>query len=86
MHTVDLLNAAIQFARGLGIQVREDWLDGASGGECEICGERWLFLNLSQPPQERLNLVVECLLADSRVAESELPLELRPLIQLPSAA
>jgi hypothetical protein len=86
MHTVDLLDAAIRFARGLGIQVREDWLDGASSGECEICGERWLFLDLSQSPQERLEVVAQCLLSQARLAESTWPQELRPLFQLPSAA
>jgi hypothetical protein len=86
MHTVDTLHAAIQFARNLGIQVREDWLDGASGGECEIAGQRWIFLDLSQSPQERLQVVASCLMARPLASQVEMPPELQPLLQVRSAA
>ncbi len=71
MHTVELLNRAIRCAEDLGIHVREEWLDGASGGECEIAGRRWLFLDLSQSPQERLATVASCLASYSLQADAE---------------
>jgi hypothetical protein len=93
MHTVDLLDAAILYARNLGIHVREEWLEGANGGECEIAGERWLFLDLAQGPQERLHVVAECLSAhllvstDAAIFEQvELPQELQSILQLRRAA
>ena len=86
MHTVHLLDAAIRHARELGIHVREDWLDGASGGECEISGESWLFLDLAQSPQERLDVVTKCLAAHVRAAKTELPQELQHVLQSRPAA
>ena len=86
MHTVHLLDAAIRHARELGIHVREDWLDGASGGECEISGERWLFLDLTQSPQERLDVVAQFLAAHALVAKSELPQEPQHVLQARPAA
>jgi hypothetical protein len=86
MHTVNLLDAAIRHARELGIHVREDWLDGASGGECEISGEPWLFLDLTQSPQERLDVVTQCLAAHALVARSQLPPELQSKVHSKPAA
>lgn len=86
MHTVELLHAALRCAEELGIRVREDWLDGASGGECEIDGERWLFLDLAQSPQERLATVASCLAAYALEMDSELPDELGGILPKRSAA
>ena len=86
MHTVELLNAAIRCAEELGIRVREDWLDGASGGECEIGGERWLFLDLAQSPQERLAAVASCLAAYALEMDSQVPDEVQQILPNRSAA
>ena len=86
MHTVHLLDAAIRHTRELGIHVRADWLDGASGGECEISGELWLFLDLTQSPQERLDVVTQCLAAHALRAKTQLPQELQSMLKSRPAA
>lgn len=57
MHTVELLEEAMQFAQSLGFAIRQDWLSG-SGGPCEIKGKRWLFVDLSLTHREQLDQVV----------------------------
>lgn len=57
MHTVELLEEALQFAQSLGFTIRQDWLSG-SGGPCEIKGKRWLFVDLSLTHREQLDQVV----------------------------
>jgi len=54
MHAVELLDQAIAFAQRAGLQIRQEWLDGNGGGWCEFGGQRWLFVDLSLDPQERL--------------------------------
>jgi hypothetical protein len=60
MHTVELLEEALQLAAALGINVRQDWLSG-SGGACEIKGKRWLFVDLSLSHVEQLDQVLAAL-------------------------
>lgn len=91
MHTVDLLDAAIRYAEQLGIRIREEWLDGANGGECEVAGKHCLFLDLSQSPQERLQVVAKCLRAHlcghaPGPERWELPPELQAVLRLRRAA
>ncbi len=70
MYSVDLLADAIAAAKLAGYEVREDWLGGSGGGACELRGRKHMFLDLSQPPRERLDQVLAAL-----KAESKLPLE-----------
>ena len=86
MHTVDMLNAAIHHAHELGIQVREDWLDGTNGGECEIEGRRWIFLDLAQTPDERLAVMAECLASYGLDARMKLDPDLAAILQSRRAA
>jgi hypothetical protein len=86
MHTVDLLNRAIRYAEEIGIHVREEWLDGAGGGECEMGEARWLFLDLSQSPQERL-LTISSFLAELDLEDGvPTPDELEPFVKRRPAA
>ena len=74
MHAVDLLEEAIRAAIALGYTVRHEWLGGADGGDCEIKGRKYLFLDLSLSAAEGLRLVLEALHrenAGSRIAMSE---------------
>lgn len=80
MHTIELLDAAMRCAEELGIRIREDWLEGADGGECEIAGQRWLFLDLAQTPQERLAVVASCLAAFALEADAAVPEEVREIL------
>ena len=61
MHTVELLSQAIDVARKLGYQVREDELEGAGGGHCLIGGKKLLLLDLTQTHQEQLRDVTDAL-------------------------
>lgn len=58
MHAVELLEQAIAFARNSGYQIRQEWLGGTGGGVCEYGGRRWLFIDLSLDPHERLERVL----------------------------
>ena len=43
MHTAQLLSQALDAARRLGYEIREDSLEGAGGGHCLIRGKKWLL-------------------------------------------
>jgi hypothetical protein len=73
IHSVDLLEMALEAAARLGYRIREDALDGFPGGACELKGQKWLFLDPSLATQERLHLVLDALAADERAATIEMP-------------
>ncbi len=77
MHTVELLEQAIQAAEQLGYQIRQDWLDGRGGGACELKGQRWIFLDLAQGPIDHLDCVLSAIRDQPGLAELELPPALR---------
>ena len=53
MHAVEMLRSLVELAGRLGYQVRQEWLDGAGGGVCELKGTRIVFIDLSQAPADR---------------------------------
>jgi hypothetical protein len=61
MHTVELLQEAVEAARQLGYEVRQDWLGGDGGGHCIVRGRKWLLLDVAQTPDEQLDVVTEAL-------------------------
>jgi hypothetical protein len=61
MHTVELLEQALQAAEQLGYQVRQEWLGGAGGGGCEIKGRRHLFIDLGLSVPDQLYLALDVL-------------------------
>jgi hypothetical protein len=61
MHTVELLEEAVEAARRLGYEVRQDWLAGDGGGHCLVRGRKWLLLDLAQSADEQLDVVAEAL-------------------------
>ncbi len=65
MHTVELLQEALETARGLGYDVRQDWLGGDGGGHCLVRGRRMLLLDVAQTPDEQLDVVVDALRGES---------------------
>jgi len=70
MHTIDLLEEAVQLARTHGWQVRYEWLDGARGGACRLGAKQLLFIDRSLTAAEQLNQVVMALRESSSAAES----------------
>jgi hypothetical protein len=65
MHTVAMLNEALDTARRLGYEVRQDWLGGNGGGHCLVRGRKWLLLDVAQSPSEQLEIVTEALRTES---------------------
>jgi hypothetical protein len=61
MHTVELLQEAVEAARRLGYEVRQDWLGGDGGGHCIVRGRKWLLLDVAQSADEQLDVVAEAL-------------------------
>jgi hypothetical protein len=86
MHSVDLLEEALDLARSAGFEVRDQWLGESRGGACRV-GSKWiLFVNLSLTAEEQL----QGLIVDLR--RSQLPLvldgcssKLRRLLRVESA-
>jgi hypothetical protein len=73
MHSVELLELALDAARRLGYQIREDALGGCPGGACQIKGQNWLFLDPSLSTRERLELVLDALAGDPTTMAGDLP-------------
>ena len=69
MHTVEMLSEAIELARKLGYQIREDQLEGAGGGHCLIRGRKWLLLDITQSADEQLRDVLDAVREDGRPAD-----------------
>jgi hypothetical protein len=86
VHSVELLEQALQAARQLGFRIREDVLDGCGGGACQIKGQRWLFLDPSLSTRERLELVLDALAAVPGPVENDLPPPLARVIHSRRAA
>jgi hypothetical protein len=61
MHTVELLQEAVEAAKRLGYEVRQDWLGGDGGGHCLVRGRKWLLLDLAQSADEQLDVVADAL-------------------------
>jgi hypothetical protein len=61
MHTVELLQEAVEAARRLGYEVRQDWLGGNGGGHCLVRGRKWLLLDLAQTADEQLDVLADAL-------------------------
>jgi hypothetical protein len=86
MHTVELLQQALDAVQRLGYEVRQDWLGGNGGGHCLVRGRKWLLLDIAQSADEQLSVVVEALRDEptaSRVVRSP---ELAQLLELRAAA
>ncbi len=86
MHTVAMLNEALDTARRLGYEIRQDWLGGDGGGHCLVRGRKWLLLDVAQSADEQLDVVADALRGDSNVARAIRSPELANRLHLPRAA
>ncbi len=64
MQTLELLQEALELARELGYQIREESMGGVGGGACEFAGRKWLFLDLAWNAHEQLENVISVLKED----------------------
>ena len=92
MHTTEMLSHAVELARQLGYQIREDYLEGAGGGHCLIHGRKWLLLDLTQSAHQQLDDVLDAVRNDPQLCQANIPpaltdaLQCKPSFQLPRAA
>jgi hypothetical protein len=86
MHTVELLNEAVDTARRLGYEVRQDWLGGNGGGHCLVRGRKWLLLDVAQTVDEQLDVVTEALRSEAGAAKAIRSPELAKRLNARSAA
>jgi hypothetical protein len=73
IHSVELLEMALNEATRMGYRVREDSLDGCDGGVCHLKGQKWLMLDPSHSSREKLDLVLNALAADSATDAFDVP-------------
>ena len=86
MHTVTLLDEAVQAARRLEYEVRQDWLGGDGGGHCIVRGRKWLLLDVAQTADEQLDVVAEALRGEIGAARAIQSPELAERLHLRSVA
>lgn len=67
MHSVDVLDEAIELAESSGFEVRREFLGESTGGACRIAGRWLLFVDLSLPADEQLSQVASALRASGIV-------------------
>ncbi len=86
MHTVDLREQALDLAQRMGYRIREEWLGGSGGGQCEFAGQRWIFVDLALNAAEQLEQVAEALRSDPAINAVPLPPVLRRLLAVRKSA
>lgn len=86
MHTVELLDRALDVAQSMGYGIRHEWLGGASSGSCEIAGQKWLFVDLALNPIEQLDQVINAITSDPQLFTVEVNESLREYIGLRRSA
>jgi hypothetical protein len=86
MHTVELLNEAVDTARRLGYEVRQDWLGGNGGGHCLVRGRKWLLLDVAQTVDEQLDVVADALRSEAGATKAVRSPELAKRLNIRIAA
>jgi hypothetical protein len=76
MHTVEMLQHAIQVARELGYRIHQDWLGGEGSGHCLVRGRKLLLLDLAQPPDEQFAAVRDALRGEIHLCRVSMSTEL----------
>jgi hypothetical protein len=86
MHTVELLQAALNLAARADYEIRQEWLGGNGGGGCRLNGRKLLFLDLALGPLDQLEAVLDSLRHDPDAAGLPMPHELRELLTVRKSA
>ncbi len=81
MHTVEMLEQALDLAVRLGYTIRQDCLAGRGGG-CELNGRKLFFLDLDLGPDEQLEQILETLRCEPVATMLSLPQELCELLKM----
>ncbi|MGW8256065.1 MAG: hypothetical protein ACWGMZ_01120 [Thermoguttaceae bacterium] len=86
MHTVELLEHALNLATRLGYHIRQEFLGGSGGGGCVLRGKKILFLDPALDPSDQFDLVLDTLKRDSDALAQSMPDELRDLLTVRKSA
>ena len=82
MHTVELREQALAVSQQLGYQIREEWMGGSGGGQCEFAGRKWIFVDLALSTVEQLEQIAEALRSEPAIQTVPLRPPLRKLLIL----
>jgi len=77
MTNIEIIREATTTLKSAGYRIRQDWFGGEGGGRCVVRGQKQIFLDLAQTPQDQL----EMLLATIREDEDIDPASLSPALQ-----
>lgn len=86
MNAPQLLAEAVQLARTVNYEVREELLDGAGGGHCFFARRKVLLLDVTQSAEERLSDVVDALREETALWEHPISAALAQQLQLTKTA
>jgi len=86
MHSVDLLEAAMDLAQRLGYTVRQEWFGGSGGGTCAIGDRKMLFVDLALWPADQLELVLDALRREPGLDAVPMRHELREILRMRKSA
>jgi len=86
MHTVELLEQAVDLARRMGYLVRQEWLGGIGGGGCELGGRKVIFIDLALGPVDQLDQVLCALRREPGALAAPMPHQLRELLAVRRSA
>ncbi|NLF09711.1 MAG: hypothetical protein GX594_17280 [Pirellulaceae bacterium] len=81
MHTVELLEHALDAAVRLGYTIRQEPLAGGGGG-CELKGRKLFFLDLDLEPAEQLEQIVDTLRREPATGSLPMPGGLRQMLNV----
>jgi len=86
MHTVELLDETLELAGRLGYKLRQDWLDGKGGGACYLKGQKLIFVDLAQTPDEQLAQLAGILHHEPGLSAQPMSSSLRRMLTVRKAA
>lgn len=86
MHTVGLLEQALDLAGRLGYTIRQEWLGGSGGGGCELRGRKILFVDLAVATSDQLDQVIATLQREPDAPSLPMPHQLRKLLEVRRSA
>lgn len=72
MHSLDLLQIALETAKRQGFSIRREWLGGVAGGKCRIGHKKILFVDISLSVLEQLQQVTSSLATEHNLPLAEL--------------
>lgn len=86
MHTVEMLEELMALAGQMGYVIRQEWLGGSGGGECQFGGRRYIFVDLALSVVEQLEQVAAVLRSDPTLPFVKAPVPVMQTLEIRRAA